>query len=73
MPHDARGRRLEVGDAVLLPATVIRVDQGEDYCNVTIRSTRRLLPGTSQTEVTLNAGQVVTGREDDVPVAKGST
>ena len=36
--HDARGIPLKVGDHVLIPATITELSQGEDYCNVSLRS-----------------------------------
>lgn len=33
MPHDKNGRPIAVGDAVIIPATVTQVWQGEDACN----------------------------------------
>jgi len=59
MPHDANGSLLAVGDEVVLPATVLSIQTGEDYCNVTIESKTPCLPGDHKTQVTLNAKQVV--------------
>ena len=36
--HDARGKALKKGDLVLVPAKIVEVSEGPDYCNVTIES-----------------------------------
>lgn len=38
MPHDVHGRLLKVGDRVLILALVTHLDEGEDYCNVSLES-----------------------------------
>jgi hypothetical protein len=37
--HDANGTPLAVGDTVLIPAEITQLDPGEDYCNVSVKST----------------------------------
>lgn len=38
MPHDSNGTRVEVGQVVTMRFIVARVDQGVDYCNVTLNA-----------------------------------
>ena len=58
MPHDAKGKRLEVGDTVQVVATVTQIQQTEDYCNITIKLSRLMKPADTETTFCLNAGQV---------------
>ena len=37
MPHDFEGTKLEVGDTVILFARVVSIQEGEEYCNCTIK------------------------------------
>lgn len=36
--HDVNGTRLRAGDKVLIPAVIDSVSEGEDYCNVSLRT-----------------------------------
>jgi hypothetical protein len=36
--HDAKGRPLQVGDIVLVPAKITQLSPTEDYCNVSAAS-----------------------------------
>lgn len=36
--HDARGRPLKVGDAVIIRAQITEVSTTEDYCNVSVET-----------------------------------
>lgn len=36
--HDARGRKLKVGDAVIVPAYIMALSENEEYCNVMLYS-----------------------------------
>lgn len=59
MPHCMRGHELKVGDRVLVPAIVVSVSPGEDYCNVTVQTAHTMPPyPDSPTSVTLNTKQV---------------
>jgi hypothetical protein len=44
MPHDAKGRPLQVDDMVMVPFRVTNVCQGEDYCNVSLKSVATMPP-----------------------------
>lgn len=37
--HDRNGNKLEVGDHVLIPARIVHLSPGEDYCNVDLKTT----------------------------------
>jgi len=37
--HDAKQLPLKVGDTVLIPATITRLSDNEDYCNVDLTTT----------------------------------
>lgn len=58
MPHDARGKLLEVGDEVLIRATVKEVHQGEEYCNVSLETATAMYPGEHRSVLVLNGKQV---------------
>lgn len=66
MPHDRKGNVLAEGDQVLVPATVRKVHEGEEYCNVDLETDEPMYPGDSKSGITLNARQVekvITGRD----------
>lgn len=58
MPHDRNGLLLQVGDRVLVEATVKSIVMQEDYCNVTLETACPMPPYTVPTTLTLNAKQV---------------
>lgn len=59
MPHCMRGRELKEGDQVLIPAVVVSVSPGDEYCNVTVKTAHTMPPyPDSPTSVTLNTKQV---------------
>lgn len=59
MPHCMRGNLLKEGDLVLVPAIVVSVSPGDDYCNVTVKTAHTMPPyPDSPTSVTLNTKQV---------------
>ena len=58
MPHDAKGNPIKVGDRVLIECTVERVDAGEEYCNVSLKTIHPMYPGEYKSDVCLNATQV---------------
>lgn len=58
MPHDINGNLLQVGDIVNVPAKVISVQPSDDYCNVTLETTRPMPPYTAGTSIVLNTKQV---------------
>ena len=58
--HDALGKPLKVGDAVILMATVTSLCETEDYCNVAIKSTLGRRPdGQKETASAINTGVLV--------------
>lgn len=59
MPHDRDGKELKVGDFVDVPCMVDSIITGEEYCNVTLKTTENMFPSESPTTVVLNAKQVV--------------
>ena len=61
MPHDKNGNKLHVGDEVTISAVVTNVNEGEDYCNVSVETTELMFPGNQKSMITLNAKQVVKG------------
>lgn len=58
MPHDKNGNQLSPGDNVIVRATVVRVDAGEDYCNIQLETVEPMFPGEHKSAITLNAKQV---------------
>jgi hypothetical protein len=58
MPHDRKGKPLEPGDRVLIPAVVKSVQASEEYCNVTMVTEEPMPPYTEGSMLTLNTRQV---------------
>lgn len=65
MPHDKRGPELTAEMIVAVPCVVKEVQQGEDYCNVTLATLYPMYPGDQKTGMVLNTRQVL--RVDDEP------
>jgi len=67
MPHDMHGIPISVGDRVRVPAVVVQVTTGEEYCNVTLATELPMFPGEIKTSLVLNAKQVekVLDHDDD--------
>lgn len=59
MPHDRDGKLLLVGDNVMVPARITQINQGEDYCNVTLVTSQPMKPSSEPSMLNLNASQVV--------------
>ena len=58
MPHDKDGNLLSIGDTVSIEAVIQSILMQEDYCNITIKTTRVMPPYSDGTSLTLNAKQV---------------
>jgi hypothetical protein len=62
--HDANGTELKVGDKVLIPGEVISLSPGENYCNVTVRTTLGRRPDGDLTSFgSVNTAQLVKATE----------
>ena len=59
MPHDRDGQELRVGDIVRVTCHVKKIEQSEDYCNLTLETSQPMHPGNQRSPVVLNAKQVV--------------
>lgn len=60
MPHDAKGNLLKPGDLVNIPATVLAVHPGEDYCNCDLELEYPMPPSTEKSRFSaINTRQVV--------------
>lgn len=59
MPHDRDGKLLKVGDKVLVPCTIIALQEGTDYCNMTLATDEVMPPYESQSSITLNTKQAI--------------
>ena len=57
MPHYKDGTSVKVGDQVLIPAVVVTVHEGTDYCNATLETERPMFPEDNKTWINLNTGQ----------------
>jgi hypothetical protein len=58
--HDANGTRLNVGDTVLIPARIIELHAGEDYCNVTVETIHARRPDARKERISaINTGVLV--------------
>jgi hypothetical protein len=59
MPHDKNGRRIEVGDEVIIRGRVTQIWPSAASCNTQVETVERMLPShESGTTVTLNANQL---------------
>lgn len=66
MPHDAKGRLIEVGDTVLMPFRVKMVHAGEDFCNCDLQSIYPMPGDGSRTSLSaVNTRQVLRARFGD--------
>lgn len=64
--HDAKGRQLQLGDVVLMPATVTDISPGEEYCNVTVRSIFGRRPDGENEQVSaINTGVLLRANDGD--------
>jgi hypothetical protein len=59
MPHDAHGRRLQIGDRVLVPCTVQQLTDDAEYCNAVLITEAPVYPGTHHPLLSLNTRQVL--------------
>jgi hypothetical protein len=58
--HDANGHALKVGDKVLIPAEITSLSAGEDFCNVSVKTTLGRRPdGNKETMSAINTGVLV--------------
>jgi len=65
MPHDINGTLLEEGDNVVIEATITSINQGEEYCNVTMETDEVMFPSENKTTIVLNAKQVTLCRKGE--------
>lgn len=63
--HDAFGRELNVGDRVMIPATIKSVTLDENYCNLTVELEASMPPYSHRDSQTVNAKQVLRNTEGD--------
>lgn len=58
--HDSNGTPLKKGDVVLIPAVITELHGGEDFCNVTVKTTHGRRPdGMPETISAINTGVLV--------------
>lgn len=67
MPHDRNSRPLKVGDVVNVPCQVTQLQEGTEYCNVTVQTLEPMFPSTSPSTITLNSRQVELPGEPPAP------
>lgn len=58
MPHDRKNALLAIGDKVNIPAEITAIQQGTDYCNVTLETDENMFPGIHKSTINLNSRQV---------------
>lgn len=63
MPHSKNGKLVQVGDKVLIRATVKSVSPGDEYCNCTVEADP-MPPYEQGYSITLNTKQVEHAEED---------
>lgn len=66
MPHDCEGSKIKVGDQVILRATVKSVQEGDEFCNLTVDTLIPMHPTDQPTTITLNTRQVQLETSKDV-------
>ena len=60
MAHDAHGNLLTIGDVVSVLCTVTEIQDGEEFCNVTLTSVRGRRPdGAKETIYAINTAVTV--------------
>ncbi len=58
--HDANGTLLKVGDRVLIPAIIKRLDIGEEFCNVSLETTLGRRPDKAKESISaINTGVLI--------------
>lgn len=66
--HDKYGHPLQLGDDVLIHATVSECHTGtEEYCNITVKAVEPMFPGEDHTTINLNAKQVMKAKKGHGP------
>lgn len=69
MPHDKFGQVLQVGDSVLIQATVREITTSPDFCNVKLETVEKMDPSREAGETLwLNAKQVEKQRPEHLRV-----
>lgn len=58
MPHDLDGHLLSVSDIVIVRCKITHIQQGEEYCNITLETNIAMYPSDNKTTFNLNAKQV---------------
>jgi hypothetical protein len=58
MPHDRKGKLLEVGDEVSIPCRITAIHSNPDYCNVQVETIEGMHPEGHKSTFSLNTGQV---------------
>lgn len=59
MPHDKNGKEVFPGDLIFVPARVISVSPGNDYCNLNLETVEKMFPSDTTNTMTLNTRQVI--------------
>lgn len=57
--HDAKGNLLQIGDKVLIPATIKDIQAGEEYCNCTVELEYSMPPKEYKDSMTINTKQCI--------------
>ena len=66
MPHDKLFMRLQEGDIVIVECKVVKILEGDEFCNVTLDTVEPMHPSQSRTTISLNSRQVQI-RPEDLP------
>lgn len=57
MPHDKNGELIEVGDVLLVPVVVTRLQTDDQYCNMEVTTVEKMFPGEHFSNLILNTKQ----------------
>ena len=57
--HDANGTPLKKGDKVMIEAEIVELSPHEDYCNVSLETTRGRRPDGNKEHIAINTGVLV--------------
>ncbi len=64
--HDRTGRKLKVGDSVVIPGVITAVSETDDYCNVNVETTHGRKPdGAKENIGGINTNVLIKVNADD--------
>lgn len=71
MLHDKMGVPLQVGDIVYLPCKVLRLEDPQALCNVTLEPIEPCVPGEAKQPISCNVRQLIKSVDGRAPWEQG--